>query len=331
MDSIQGNAGRVAEAWPNTPYLLIPGNIPEEIKRFDQWVNWAGVWNAKRSKLNKPPMTSRGFNASSTDRKTWSTFDEALAAVGSEGIYLDPKKVRHNVTLDGVGLAGLEETDLSGIDLDHCLDPETGEINPAASQIVEELDSYTEITPSDTGLRIVLRGDKPAGSWSNNRSGATEIEVYGRGRFFTFTGRHLPGTPERVEDRQTELEAFMKKYAPTVSAKRSRRPVKKSPFFDRGNYVFPLEEFLEKHGVVIFGEIHDTTAEVAYRIVCPWVHEHTGGDESGTRIGRYPSGAPWFQCEHGHCADKRKWHEFREHFEPDCYKPWWLKGVISGG
>jgi hypothetical protein len=70
MDSIQGNAGRVAEAWPNTPYLLIPGNIPEEIKRFDQWVNWAGVWNAKRSKLNKPPMTSRGFNASSTDRKT---------------------------------------------------------------------------------------------------------------------------------------------------------------------------------------------------------------------------------------------------------------------
>jgi hypothetical protein len=65
-------------------------------------------------------------------------------------------------------------------------------------------------------------------------------------------------------------------------------------------------------------------------IVCPWAEEHTGGDTSGTRVGQYPDGALWFQCDHGHCGG-RKWRQFREYFQPGCYEPQWLVKVGKNG
>ncbi|MBA3491166.1 MAG: hypothetical protein H0T55_03695 [Rubrobacteraceae bacterium] len=61
--------------------------------------------------------------------------------------------------------------------------------------------------------------------------------------------------------------------------------------------------------------MHDGTAAIKYGVVCPWVDEHTGGDESGTRVGQYEDGALFFHCEHSHC-DARKWAEFREKVSP---------------
>lgn len=55
-------------------------------------------------------------------------------------------------------------------------------------------------------------------------------------------------------------------------------------------------------------------------ITCPWVHEHSGGIDSGTAYfepdGRYPIGG--FKCLHGHCAE-RHIHTLIEHL-----------GVLSG-
>ncbi len=49
---------------------------------------------------------------------------------------------------------------------------------------------------------------------------------------------------------------------------------------------------------------------VKYQIICPWVHEHSGGDRSGTRVGQRGNGACWFHCDHEHCQG-RTWREFR--------------------
>ncbi len=87
-------------------YNLYPENIPEELKSIPQWVNWAGIWDEE--KLNKPPMTTKGRNASSTAEKKWATFEKSLAALGRNGVYVDYTGKRNQVTLDGVGLAGLE-------------------------------------------------------------------------------------------------------------------------------------------------------------------------------------------------------------------------------
>jgi hypothetical protein len=276
-------------------------NIPEKLKRIEQWVNWRGEWSESKEKLNKVPKQHNGNAASSTDENTWTTFGVALAAALER-------------TRFGIGLAGLERTPLTGIDLDKCIDPGTGEIHPAALKIVEDFDSYTEVTPTGTGLRIWVEAEKVP-TWSANKGGEIDIEVYSRGRFFTVTGRHLEGTPRTIDRRQAELDAFMRDYAPPKREQRVREPYRGPT----GDYVLDLESFLEEFGVTVKGPLRDNTSQSAYRIVCPWVHEHTGEDDSGTRVGQYESGALWFKCDHAHC-DGRRWEEFREELDPEAYR-----------
>ncbi len=303
-------------------------NIPSKLRNLDQWVNWAGIWGEDKEKFSKPPMTAGGGNASSTNEKTWTTLEKSLRALGRKGVYVDNSGNKHHVTLDGVGLAGLERTPYTGIDLDHCLGAETGEINPAVRKIVDDFDSYTEITPSGDGLRIWIEAEKHS-TWTANKTTRPEIEVYTRGRFFTVTGQHLEGTPRTIEARQEALNAFMVEYAPSRRVEpKSYGPRRKSPFINFSEHVFDLDGWLDKFGVAILGSARDRNSERAYYIVCPWSHEHTDADTSGTRVGQYRSGGLWFHCEHAHCFG-RKWRHFREYLEPGCYVPWWVKEVAK--
>ena len=73
-----------------------------------------------------------------------------------------------------------------------------------------------------------------------------------------------------------------------------------------------LEPYL--FGVEVIGELPDDLG-TKYAIVCPWVHEHSGGDRSGTRVGQRANGALWFHCDHEHCQG-RTWREFRRVVRP---------------
>ena len=44
-----------------------------------------------------------------------------------------------------------------GVELDGCRDPETGVINDGAQAIIDDLDSYTEISPSGRGVHILVK------------------------------------------------------------------------------------------------------------------------------------------------------------------------------
>ena len=68
-----------------------------------------------------------------------------------------------------------------------------------------------------------------------------------------------------------------------------------------------LAEFLD--GVEVIGEVPDGLG-MKLTIVCPWVHEHSGGDRTGTRVGHRAGGGLWFHCDHEHCQG-RGWSEFR--------------------
>jgi hypothetical protein len=69
-----------------------------------------------------------------------------------------------------------------------------------------------------------------------------------------------------------------------------------------------LDEFLD--GIEVIGELADGLGR-KYAIVCPWVHEHTGGDRTGTYVGHRSDGGLWFYCNHSHC-EGRTWREFRQ-------------------
>jgi primase-polymerase (primpol)-like protein len=76
-----------------------------------------------------------------------------------------------------------EEDHIVGIDLDHCRDPKTGKIEPWAQDIIETVDSYTELSPSGTGIRIFVTANFRS---SINRKGG--VEIYSTGRYLTVTG-----------------------------------------------------------------------------------------------------------------------------------------------
>jgi primase-polymerase (primpol)-like protein len=105
--------------------------------------------------------------------------------------------------LDGIGFVVTTDDDYVALDLDSCRNPDTGEIQPWARAIIERFASYTEVSPSGTGIRVFVKGRLPPGG---RKKGA--IEIYDTARFMTVTGCHLTETSSTIEDRQAEIEAF---------------------------------------------------------------------------------------------------------------------------
>jgi putative DNA primase/helicase len=149
--------------------------LPEELLARPQWVCWC-YETTKQGKLTKVPYNARtGQKASTTNPATWSTYEQAFDA-------------RSQDHYDGVGF--VFNNDYTGIDLDHCIDEETGKPNAWAQSIIDHINSYTELSPSGTGVHIIARGTIPSGV---KRPG---IEMYSCGRFFTMTGDRLEGYPK---------------------------------------------------------------------------------------------------------------------------------------
>ncbi len=164
-------------------------NDPGPMRDLRQWVCWrAEERNGKLTKVPYSPTT--GSRARSDDAATWATLDQAREAA-QEGTY------------EGIGFVFVSSDPFCGVDLDSCVSPETGEVEPWAMNTVEELDSYTEISPSGTGLHVIVRAELPPNGNRKDR-----VELYDRGRFFTVTGNHLHGTPTAVRERQQQIRTL---------------------------------------------------------------------------------------------------------------------------
>ena len=87
-------------------------------------------------------------------------------------------------------------------------DPETGKIEQWAKEIIEELDSYTEILPSGNTIAIFVKGMRffPRGRRSLYRGSGHKrlpyMSVYDRDCDIPITGHHLKGTPKKIKERQ---------------------------------------------------------------------------------------------------------------------------------
>ncbi len=168
--------------------------VPEELRRRSQWV-------VRKAKI--PYNARTGARASSTDSETWSTFDEAVRAFEGQG-----QGSHSQGSYDGVGFVFSSEDPYAGVDLDKCRDPETGEIDDWAAEIVAALGRYAEVSPSGTGVHVIVRGKA-----MNKKRG--DVEAYSSERYFTVTGEALESSPPHdvpISERQTELDALTRKY-----------------------------------------------------------------------------------------------------------------------
>jgi hypothetical protein len=110
-----------------------------------------------------------------------------------------------------------------------------------------------------------------------------------------------PWEPEVMEQAIPEI--------PEAIGEASRRPAE--PY---DGPEIELSEFLD--GVEVIGEVSDGLG-IKFQVVCPWVHEHTGGDRSGTRVGQRAGGGLWFHCDHAHCQG-RTWRDFKKAVRWNC-------------
>ena len=177
----------------NDPIVNEPEAIPERLRERDQWVCWRE--EDRDGKPTKIPVTpGAGGFASATESETWAGFEAAL----------DYTETEH---ADGIGFVFTDNDPIVGVDLDDCRDPETGDVDDAALDIIARLDSYTEVSPSGTGYHVLIRGELPEG---RNRRGG--VELYDTARFFTVTSDHVEETPTRVARRQDALTAIHREY-----------------------------------------------------------------------------------------------------------------------
>jgi putative DNA primase/helicase len=80
---------------------------------------------------------------------------------------------------------------IGGVDLDGCRDKESGVIAPWAQRWIDSLNSYTEISPSETGVKIFVRGTLPE-MVKESFGSHIGIEIYSKQPYFTVTGEHCP-------------------------------------------------------------------------------------------------------------------------------------------
>ena len=168
------------------PYCLPVqlSNIPIELRKVARWVMWSfvQVGDGDNKRWAKMPLQTSGKSASSTNPATWTDFISAEQAYNTD-------------KFDGIGFVFNEDDNLVGIDLDDCFDD--GFINAAMQQLASQVDGYTEISPSGTGVKIFTRSE-PFASHADHSIG---FEAYSKGRFFTVTGQHLSGTiPADAQD-----------------------------------------------------------------------------------------------------------------------------------
>ena len=76
---------------------------------------------------------------------------------------------------------------------------------------IDALGSYTEVSPSGSGVKIWVRGTLPE-QLTHSLGVHKGIEVYSTRRFFTVTGQHLAGTPDEIHEAQYALDLIWAEY-----------------------------------------------------------------------------------------------------------------------
>jgi len=170
-------------------------NIPPMLKQRRNWVAWGIRDVPLKSPFNPVSLLSgRPLPAKAGVRETWGSYQNAVECV-KRGL------------ASGIGYE-FDGNGMYGVDLDHVIDGD-GKLTPQAHEVVGKLNSYTEISPSGTGLHIFVMA--PSANITRHRKKDYFLEIYNEGRYFTVTG-NVYGSIRAIETRTTELQNIHDKF-----------------------------------------------------------------------------------------------------------------------
>lgn len=183
---------------------------PKTLKNLPIWALWR-LEEDQKNRLTKVPYSPHyNGRASSTNPKTWGTFNQAIDKLRSRPGYYN-----------GISLIISKDFGLVFIDIDHCVDQD-GVLNKTASDIIGSFGSqFIELSQSGTGVHIIARGSIPK-NFKNSQNG---VEMYSDKRFCSLTGNVLfKGEP--TEDQHAIDSVFQRYKTPEKEIKRVRSKIR---------------------------------------------------------------------------------------------------------
>jgi len=222
---------------------MIPEHtIPPDLKQFSQWVLWQYKDRGPDRKPDKQPINPRNLhNAGVQWPNTWTNFPYAY----------ERYRQTYSRGIKGIGFV-LAGDPFVAIDMDNCVGE--GEITPVAQEITAALNSYTELSPSGQGLRILVACP---GFAVNRRT--PDLEIYAQSRYVTITGRHLEGTPKNITlvDRE-QLTAILPAPQPPQAGESVHTQHTKHYQTSNGQLwerIFAFDRYGEAHKSRFYGDI----------------------------------------------------------------------------
>lgn len=172
----------------------------EQLRAHDHWLCWGNRTVDTAGKANKQPFPfGHTVTADPTNPALWASYEDCVH-------WRDVHNFR------GLGFAFSLEVGIVGIDFDHCVTD--GVIQPEVLKIITHLDSYTEYSPSGTGIHVLIYGVKPEAFTASRVKlpGGLMMEVYDSKRYFTVTGAHVEGTPDTITEATHALSDIIERY-----------------------------------------------------------------------------------------------------------------------
>lgn len=156
--------------------------VPNELVNRDMWIVW------KKYKGKKIPISVNTRKAIAI--KSDETYSDFYNAVDLSRKY------------DGVGI--VLNNSLCCVDLDNCFN-DNNELNSFAIDIINRLNSYTEISPSGKGIHILFYSEYEL------FNKADRIEAYSNNRYITITG-NIYNNMSKIEHRNKEIDDINKEF-----------------------------------------------------------------------------------------------------------------------
>lgn len=179
-------------------------SLPQELRETARFNCWRYVQKPGKEKPDKVPFNPKtGGYGQSNNPGTFTDFQTALATVG-------------NYNGLGIGVFG----ELVITDIDDCVKAD-GTISEMARDIIDAMDSYSEISPSGTGVRIIAKASDfdydTLTYYIHNKTLGLEIYLAGTtNKFLTVTGNviHATGINDCTDRLQAVLDKYMRRPEP---------------------------------------------------------------------------------------------------------------------
>lgn len=216
---MQATAPEITESADIAEYPI--QNIPPSLRSVPQWVCWRSIIRDGRP-TKEPIDPHSGRLAKTNDSSTWSDFDTAW------------RHFQSSPGTSGIGFVFTADDPFAGVDIDDCLDEAGNYI--WGGDIISSFDTYVEVSPSGTGVKVFLKGVKP--SFAQCRKDGFgplmvgKVEVYDNGRFFTVTSQRLSGSPADVRDCQGSLDELCEQLWPQTHGDTIAQPSDSNSAFD---------------------------------------------------------------------------------------------------